>query len=180
MMLRKWLVSALLVAFLGGAQEKYAAAQSGTQLPGCQASPEVQRILKDKLGPPEFQNLTSIARNAMTAQVARGLIEKYPRELEPYLRLIVATKRHQAFHAEQLAKLQEEFDQKAKEHPDDPLMLYLAATAQRDKDAPQSIELDDRAIALAPKFPWPYADPTGIYRTESHAVTKKVSGEGLS
>ncbi len=161
-MLRHWLATASLFLFLSSTGT-IACAQSNLSLPGCEASPEVRQIINDKLESPEFQNLTYAERNKITEQVLTRLIEKYPRELEPYQRLIGNAKDQYTNSPEPLAKLREEFQQKAKEHPDDPLMLYLAATALRDKDTPLSIQLDNRAIALAPNFPWPYADLTGIY-----------------
>ncbi len=161
-MIRKWLASALVLPFFAGASEP-GAAQAKTALPGCETSPEVRQILKEKLDGPEFENLTYVERNATTEQVATELIAKYPRELEPYQRLITTAERQQALQPEQLVKLQKKLEQKAKENPDDPLLLYLAATALRGKDTPQSIELDNRAVTLAPDFPWPYAGLTGIY-----------------
>lgn len=123
----------------------------------------MQKILEEKFSGPDYEKLPWDERNAITQKVAAELIETYPREPDPYLRLISALRNQEPFHPEQLVKLQEELEQKVKEHPDDPLMLYLAATALRDRQTPRSIELDSRAIALAPNFPWPYADLAGIY-----------------
>jgi len=155
-------VYALLAALLGGPAQ-HAAAQSAVSLPGCEASPEVQQVLHSKLSTPEFEALSFDERNALTQQVAAALVERYPRQLEPWRRLIAVAWGEDDWHPGPLAALQEELLQKAKEHPDDPLMLYLAATVLRDKDTPKSVELDNRAIALAPDFVWPYADLTEIY-----------------
>ncbi|MGB6130881.1 MAG: TlpA disulfide reductase family protein [Acidobacteriaceae bacterium] len=158
----KCFVYALLAAFLGGTAQ-HAAAQSSVSLPGCEASPEVQQALHNKLSTPEFGALSFDGRNALTQQVAAALAARYPRQLEPWRRLIAVAENEDDSHPEQLAGLQEKFLQEAKEHPDDPLMLYLAATVLRGKDTPKSVELDDRAIALAPEFAWPYAGLTWIY-----------------
>ena len=162
-MLCRWFVPGLLVALLS-ITAGLLPAQTALSVPGCEAaSPAVRQILKDKLESPEFQKLPYDERNAITQKVATELIAKYPREVDPYLHLIAVLRNQEVFHPEQLARLQEELEQKVKEHPDDPLMLYVAATALRDRNTARSIEFNNRAIALAPNFPWPYADLTGIY-----------------
>lgn len=146
-----------------------APAQTAPALPGCQTSPEFQKILQGKFDAPEIKKLPYFERNEAIERAARALIEQYPREREPYQRLIATLQSEEAFHPEKLAALERELEQKAKEHPDDALMQFVAATSLRDRNTARSIELNERAIALAPEFPWPYADLTGTY---SHGKTE--------
>lgn len=158
----KCFVVIFLLASLATAP-RFLAAQDALPVPGCEAPPALSMILHDRLSGPDFEKLSYDQRNALIQQVALELTKQFPREVQPWQRLIGNARGQRTLNPELLAKLQAELQQKAKTNPNDPLMLYLAATALRNKDTPESIVLDNKAIALAPGFPWPYADLTTIY-----------------
>lgn len=174
---QKWFIAALLAASMAGTP-RFAATQDSLPLPGCKAPPKLEKILHDKLGGPDFEKLPYNERNALTPLVATELMKQFPREIQPWQRLIGNARMQSALKPELLAKLQAALQQRVKENPNDPLMLYLAATALRDKDTPESIALDNKAIALAPSFPWPYAYLTAIY-SSGKAMDKNKERENL-
>ena len=57
-------------------------------LPGCEPRPEVQQVLREQLNNKSLDKLKFADRSARQHEVLDGLIAKYPRELEPYRRLI--------------------------------------------------------------------------------------------
>ena len=61
-------------------------------LPGCEPRPEVRQILEEKLSERDLQEMKFTERVAFRRQVLEDLIAKYPRDVEPYRRLIKATK----------------------------------------------------------------------------------------
>src|ERR1019366_9431336 len=68
-------------------------AQSSAALPGCEPRPEVRRVLDEKLSEKALQEMKFAERVAFRRQVLEDLIAQYPREGEPYRRLIRATER---------------------------------------------------------------------------------------
>jgi thiol-disulfide isomerase/thioredoxin len=173
-MSRKWFLFLLLICLLSTATPS-TPAQTNQQLPGCEAPAELRHALHDKLGTPEFQQLAYEQRNAITAQILNELIEKYPREVDPYKRLISSARNQQTEHPEKLAALQEKYQKLAAGHPDDPFDLYLAALVLKGKNTPESIRLANRAQELAPNFAWP-----SLYLADLYSQGKTLDKEKAS
>jgi hypothetical protein len=105
--------------------------QSPPAVPGCEPRPEVRRILDEKLSEEALQQMKFTERVALRRQVLEELIAQYPREVEPYRRLIRATREDDP---DQYAALMDRFQKEAGQHPDDPLALYVAGLALRGKN----------------------------------------------
>jgi thiol-disulfide isomerase/thioredoxin len=176
-MVHRWIVSAFCCLIAVGIGDR-AFAQSKLALPGCEAPRELRQTLHDKLGSPEFDQLNSAQREAIEQQVLTELAEKYPRELEPVKRQISRARNQQDEHPEKLAALQAKYQKLAAEHPDDPLILYLAATTLKGKETPESIRLANRAIELAPNFAWPSLYLADLY-SRGKTLDKQKSSANL-
>ena len=64
-------------------------AQSSLSLPGCEPAPELRRILDEKLNEEALEKMKTSDRESLQRQVYEELIAKFPREVDPYNRLIV-------------------------------------------------------------------------------------------
>ncbi len=71
-------------------------------------------------------------------------------------------------------KLAPLFDQKLKDHRDDPRYLYLYGRSLMGKDTPKSIVQLNRAAEVAPDFPWTYSALTIIYSSRNFTDTPKL------
>jgi thiol-disulfide isomerase/thioredoxin len=146
-----------------------------TSLPGCEPRPEVRKELKEKLAYPALEKLKWADRVARQYEVLDGLIARYPRELEPYRRLIEFVD----WYTDDYPDLRERFQQQAKQHPDDPLALYLAGVVLFHTDTPESIRVLEAAKAKAPDFAWPNLELAQIY-SSGKTVDKKKASEYLT
>jgi hypothetical protein len=154
-----------------------AARADQASLPGCEAPAALRKTIKDQLHSPEFDRLTYAAQFDRKQQVLTKLIERYPREVEPYNLWIAAAREDRLLYPEQLASLQKKYRERAAAHPDDPFALYLAAAALRSTDTPESIRLLVRAESLAPTFGWPSLELAQIYSSGKFADKAKFSGQ---
>jgi thiol-disulfide isomerase/thioredoxin len=111
-------------------------------------------------------------RVAFERQVLEDLIAKYPREIEPYRRLIQAI---YFLQPDALPAIQERFAKVARENPNDPLALVVAANALFHKDTAESIRLLESAKAEAPNFPWASVSLAEIYFGGKRADNAKVA-----
>jgi thiol-disulfide isomerase/thioredoxin len=145
-------------------------AQSSAALPGCEPRPEVRRVLDEKLSEKALQEMKFTERVAFRRQVLEDLIAQYPREVEPYRRLIRATERGDTGRYRKLAE----------QHPDDPLALYVAGLALSGTDTPRSIRCLEQARAQAPNFAWPALELATIYAPGAKRVDKKKAGEEIA
>jgi len=68
----------------------------------------------------------------------------------------------------------EEYEKLLARHPDDPVYLYLAASAQLGRNTAQSITRLNRAIERSPSFGLPHLRLAEIYSASSHADPAKV------
>ena len=146
-----------------------------SSLPGCETPPAVRKIIKDQLHGPAFDHLAYAAQVERNQQVLSGLIERYPREVEPYKLWIDAAREDRLVHPERLAGIQKEYRDRATAHPDDPLALYIAANALQGTDTPETIRLLDHAQSLAPSFPWPALDLADMYSSGKFADKAKFT-----
>ena len=126
-------------------------AQSSRALPGCEPAPEVRKILEEKLNDKDLEKMKFSDRAALRRAVYDELLAKYPREVEPYNRLIMDAHEDPSWYS----ALQERFRKQAEKSPDDPLALYVAGFAWFGRNTPESLRLLEAANAKAPKFPWP-------------------------
>ena len=136
-------------------------AQSPAALPGCEPRPEVRQILEEKLSDKTLQEMKFAERVAFRRQTLDDLIAMYPREVEPYRRLIRATKEEDT---DRYPALVEGYRKQAEQHPDDPLALYVAGLALSGIDTPQSIRCLEMARAEAPDFVWPALELAQVFR----------------
>jgi hypothetical protein len=137
-------------------------------LPGCEPRPEVRQVLREKLRSEDLDKLKYVDRAALQHAVLDDLIAKYPRELEPYRRLINFVH----YDTDDYPALQARYQEQAKQHPDDPLALYLAGAVLFHTDTPESIRLEEAAKAKAPDFAWPNLQLAEIY-SSGKLVDKK-------
>ena len=146
-----------------------------SSLPGCEPRPEVRQALKEKLRSQDLDKLKYVDRVARQHEVLDDLIAKYPRELEPYRRLISFVH----YETDDYPALQARYREQAKQHPDDPLALYLAGAVLFHTDTPESIRLLDAAKAKAPDFAWANLQLADVY-SSGKRVDKKKSAEYLA
>jgi thiol-disulfide isomerase/thioredoxin len=147
-----------------------------SSLPGCEPRPEVRQALQEKLGGQDLEKLKYADRVARQHEVLDDLIAKYPRELEPYQRLIDFVRWDET---DQFPGLEARFREEAKQHPDDPLALYLAGVVWLGTDTPESIRLLEEAKAKAPGFAWPNFELASIY-SSGRRIDKRKSAEYLA
>jgi thiol-disulfide isomerase/thioredoxin len=151
-------------------------AQTPNTLPGCEAPPEIRNTLHDKLETPAFGKLSFPEQEALRRTVLAELAVRYPREAVPKRRLIsVARREEEALHPGSWEVFQANYRQQAKEHPDDPLVLDLAAYALNGTDTPESIRLLEAAKRQAPQFVWADLDLAQIYSSGKFADKAKFS-----
>jgi thiol-disulfide isomerase/thioredoxin len=142
-------------------------------LPGCEPPPEIRLALKEKLNSTELNKLKYVERVARETEVLDGLTAKYPRELEPYQRLIDSIT---WVEADRFSAVQARFKEQAVQRPDDPLALYLAGVVMFQTDTSESIRLLEAAKAIAPSFAWPNLELATIY-VSGKRIDKKKSAE---
>jgi thiol-disulfide isomerase/thioredoxin len=148
---------------------------SQPSLPGCEPRPEVRQVLREKLRSEDLDKLKYVDRVALQHAVLDDLIAKYPRELEPYRRLI----NFAHYDTDDFPALQARYREQAKQHADDPMALYLAGAVLFHTDTPESIRLEESAKAKAPEFAWPNLELAEIY-SSGKLVDKKKSAEYLA
>lgn len=150
-------------------------AQSPQALPSCGPAPEVRKALDEKLNGKDLEKMKFIDRAARQRAVYEELITKYPREVEPYNRLIEDAHEDPSWYP----ALQERFRKQAAQNPDDPLDLYVAGFALFGTDTPESLRLLEAAKAKAPQFPWP-ALLLAVAYSRGKRMDKQKSSENLA
>ena len=146
-------------------------------LPGCEPRPEVRLVLDEKLSGEALQEMKFNQRVAFRRQVLEDLIARYPREVEPYRRLIQAVKEEETA---RYPALVEGYRKAAERHPDDPLALYIAGLALSGVDTPASIRLLEQARSLASDFAWPALELANTYTPGTKLVDKKKAAEEIA
>jgi len=146
-----------------------------SSLPACEPRPEVRQALKEKLNDQDLDQLKFADRAAREREVLNDLIARYPRELEPYRRMINFVH----YETDDYPALQTRYREQAKQHPDDPLALYLAGKVLFHTDTPESVRLLQAALAKAPDFAWPNLQLADIY-SSGKIEDKKKSAEYLA
>src|ERR1700693_6299204 len=143
-------------------------------LPGCEPRPEVRQVLEEKLNFTVRQNLKYSGLVALQREVLEDLAARYPRESEPYIRLIQFVRWDDP---DQFPALQSRLRQQAAAHPEDPLALYVAGVALFEADTPESIRLLDLDAAKAKGhgFAWPNFELAQIYSAGKRADKKKAA-----
>lgn len=61
-------------------------------MPGCEPRPEVRQVLDGKLSQTQLDRMKFAERVVFRRRMLEDLIAKFPRQVEPYRRLIEATK----------------------------------------------------------------------------------------
>jgi len=159
-------ISVLSIAFLSLGGTCFAQ----PQLPGCEPRPEVQQVLRERLNENSLDKLKFADRSARLHEVLEGLMAKYPRELEPYRRLIDFVHYSEA---DRYPALQALYKEQAAQKPDDPLALFLAGYVLNGTDTPEAIRLLEAANTKAPEFAWPALQLADIYSTGKFTDGKK-------
>ena len=149
-------IAALSILVLSHGQACFAQ----NQLPGCEPRTEVQQALREQLNQQTLQKLKFAEQAARQHEVLESLIEKYPRELEPYRRLINFVHYSQP---DLYPALQGRYRDLAAQKSDDALALYLAGYVLTGTDTPEAIHLLEAARAKAPQFAWPALQLANIY-----------------
>lgn len=129
-------------------------------------------MLREKLRSEDLDKLKWIDHAAREQEVLGDLIAKYPRELEPYRQLINFVH----YDTDDYPALQARYKEQAKQHPDDPLALYLAGAVLFHTDTPESIRMEEAAKAKAPDFAWPNLQLADIYSSGKLVDKKKSAG----
>lgn len=143
---------------------------------GCEARPEVRDTLRAKLKDSDLDQLKFAERAARQHQVLEDLIARYPREIQPYRRLIPFVRNSEPEH---FLALQGRFRSNAAAKPADPVVADAAALALFRTDTPESIRLLEAARATAPDFAWTALDLANIY-AGGKRVDKKKAAENLA
>jgi hypothetical protein len=152
-------------------------AQPTVALPGCEARVEVRRVLDGKLSEEALQEMKFTERVAFRRDVLEDLIAEYPREVEPYRRLIEATREDDTDH---YAALADRFRKQAALQPDDPLALYVAGLALSGIDTPASIRFLEQARSQAPNFAWPALELANIYTVGAKRADQTKSASEIA
>ena len=105
--MRSWSIA----LFITGFQPVFAETAA---LPGCEPRPEVRQILDAKLASKNLQEMNFAERVAYRRQVLEDLIARYPREVEPYRRLLDATRDDET---ERLPELMDSWRKQAGQRP---------------------------------------------------------------
>src|SRR5207248_11367727 len=109
-----------LVAFLALACCTSFPAQIQTQLPGCEANQEVRHTFEHELAANALEAMKFRDRLAHERQVLERLIAKYPREFEPYRRLIEDLRQEASG---RLPSLRDPLVKRATHNPEHPVAL---------------------------------------------------------
>jgi len=152
-------------------------AQPPLPLPGCQPRSEVQRVFDDTLSEKTLEQMKFPARVAFRRQALEDLIARYPREVEPYRRLIKATKEE---NTDGYPALVDRYRKQAVQNPDDPLALYIAGLALSGMDTPRSVNYLEKARKKAPNFAWPALELANIYSPGAKLADKKRAGDQMA
>ena len=146
-------------------------------LPDCEPRPDVRQVLEQKLSEKALQEMKFTERVAFRRQVLENLIAQYPREVEPYRRLIQTTKQEDTGNYPALV---DRYRKQAERHPDDPVALYAAGLALSGMDTPVSIRFLEQARSQAPNFGWPALELAHIYSAGTKRVDKKKAGDEVA
>lgn len=152
-----------------------ARAQSPLALPGCEPAPGVRKDIDETFDEKKFEHMKYSEQTALRHELAEKLIAKYPREVEPYRRILNLSYGDAVWKA----ALQERFRKQATEHPEDPLALYAAGSLLHETDTPESFRLLELAKSKAPQFPWPALSLASGY-SEGRRRDKEKAAENLS
>jgi thiol-disulfide isomerase/thioredoxin len=149
-------------------------AQTSNPLPGCDAPPEIRKTLHDKLEGPTFDKLSFMEQETLRRTLLTDLAAQYPRDIVVKRRLIgIARREEEALHPGSWEGFQASYREQAKQHPDDPLVLDLAAYALKGTDTPESIQWLETAKKGVPQFVWADLDLAQIYSTGKFADKTK-------
>lgn len=140
-------------------------------LPACESIPEVRQAIKDKLRSADLDELKYVDRVKCEQEVLADLIAKYPRELEPQQRFIDFVH----FETDGFPELQARYREQARQHPDDPLAMYLAGVVLFRTDTPESIRLIEAAKSKSPEFAWADLQLAEVYAAGKRADKKKAA-----
>jgi thiol-disulfide isomerase/thioredoxin len=150
-------------------------AQDRPALPGCEAPAPLQKELNAELYSTALDSMKT-SRMARQVEMIDEFIAKYPREAEPYRKLIDLTWVHAAL----IPILVDRFEKQAKSNPDDPLAQALLGYSLTLADPQRGIQELSDAKAKAPAFPLPYLLLAEIYslgKSADHkAMTDNITG----
>lgn len=153
-------------------------AQSTATLPGCEAAPEVRKVIDEKLDPHLLDNMKFTERVVYERNILEDLMARYPREMEPYVKYKEFI--NECMNPENRA-VHERWLKVANQHPDDPLALTIAGMSLvdtysnsgniRGKDTPEGIRLLELAKSKvkASQFPWP-----ALFLATAYSTGKRV------
>jgi hypothetical protein len=144
----------------------YLHAQSPLSLPGCEAVPEVRKIMDEKLEWNLLDKMKFAERFAYQRKILEDLMARYPREIAPvnsYANIM------QENVPEEYRKTRDGWVQAARNYPDDPLALLVAGKALVGTNTPEAIRLLESAKSQAPFFPWP-----NLYLASTYATGKRA------
>lgn len=146
-------------------------AQSGLTLPGCDAAPEVGKVISEKLDYQVIGKMKFEDRLAFQRKTLEDLMVRYPRELKPVLSYENVLNQNAP---DEYDSFREHLVVAAKEHPDDPLALLLAGKILVGRDTPEALRLMQAAKDKAPNFPWPDLYLASAYSTGKRADIGKT------
>lgn len=163
-------VTLLLAAFSSFSFRSYAQ-QSALPLPGCKATPELRRILDEKLDRNLLEKMKFAERMAYQRRVLEELMARYPREFEPMQRYSDLMSQDAL---DEYPAIRSRWVQQAKDHPEDPLALLVAGSSLIGRDTPEAIRLLEEAKTKAPDFPLPALNLAKIYSSGKRADLSKM------
>lgn len=136
----------------------------------CGPSGSTLRIL-DQLQSPDDMRLSATERRARKIELLQSGFRTSPDDV--FL--------HEAYQNLRIGDMEadrppviEEYERLLDRHPNDPVYLYLAASAQLGRNTKQAISRLERAIELSPSFGLPHLLLAQIYSARAHADAIKV------
>jgi thiol-disulfide isomerase/thioredoxin/tetratricopeptide (TPR) repeat protein len=155
---------------LGVAFISPAAAQETTY--PCSTPPDILQEFQ-KLDFPNDMAMTAKERAEKSQKIFDALFAKYPDNF-------FVQRRYQDDKRNAIRAAGGDFDPMVKEyqallakHPDDPRYLYLYARALFDTKPQEAISYHEKALQLAPNFPWPHLQLATIYAYGGHDLAKR-------
>ena len=136
----------------------------------CGPSSSVLRTL-DELQTPDDMRLSAAERTTRKIEILRKAFNTAPDDVflhEEYQRIRIGV-----MEADRPPVI-EEYEKLLTRHPEDPVYLYLAASAELGRKTTQSISRLERAIEHSPSFGLPHLLLAKIYSASSHADPAKV------
>jgi thiol-disulfide isomerase/thioredoxin len=148
-----------------------APAPTSIPAPSCVVPAGLRAELHSRLNYSQFNGVKSDEENSRRIAILKELIAKYPREIEMQKELIELSLWTEP---RALPATQDFFHNQEQQNPSDPLALYAAGYSFSTTDTQTAIRKLNKAIAIAPEYPWPYLALALLYSEGKTADAKAM------